>query len=66
MHVSTFPMLSPSTYSFQRAGTVTFPFKCDHGALSVLIMNAIVKRYELGRGMTPVKIWVRAAAGLLK
>ena len=34
--------------------------------LSVLIMNAIVKRYELGRAMTPVPIWVRAAAGLFK
>jgi hypothetical protein len=34
--------------------------------LSILIMNAIVKRYELGRNMIPVPIWVRAAQALFK
>jgi hypothetical protein len=34
--------------------------------LSILIMNAIVKRYELGRDMEPVPHWVRAAEGLFK
>jgi hypothetical protein len=34
--------------------------------LSILIMNAVVKRYELDRGMTPAPIWVRAAEGLFK
>jgi peptidoglycan/LPS O-acetylase OafA/YrhL len=34
--------------------------------LSILIMNAIVKRYELSRSMKPVPIWVRAAEGLFK
>jgi hypothetical protein len=33
---------------------------------SVLIMNAIVKRYELGRSMQAVPPWVRAAEGLFK
>lgn len=34
--------------------------------LSILIMNAIVMRYEVGRGMQPVPTWVRAAEGLFK
>jgi hypothetical protein len=34
--------------------------------LSVWIMNAIVKRYELGRSVKPVPPWVRAAEGLFK
>ena len=34
--------------------------------LSVLIMNEIVKRYELGRSKELVPIWVRAAEGLFK
>jgi hypothetical protein len=34
--------------------------------LSVLIMNEIVKRYELGRGKELVPMWVRAAEGLFK
>ena len=34
--------------------------------ISILIMNTIVKRYELGRNMMPVPIWVRAAELLFK
>ena len=34
--------------------------------LSILIMNSIVKRYELGRDMKPIPVWVRAAEGLFK
>jgi hypothetical protein len=34
--------------------------------VSILIMNAIVKRYELGRNTTPVPIWVRATEALFK
>lgn len=34
--------------------------------LSILIMNAIVKQYELGRSKELVPIWVRAAEGLFK
>ena len=34
--------------------------------LSILTMNAIVKRYELGRSKTTVPIWVRATEGLFK
>lgn len=34
--------------------------------LSILTMNAIVKRYELGRSMIAAPIWVRAAEGLFK
>jgi hypothetical protein len=34
--------------------------------LSVLIMNEIVKRYELGRSRVLVPLWVRAAEGLFK
>jgi hypothetical protein len=34
--------------------------------LSVLVMNAIVKRYELGRSIQPAPMWVRAAERLFK
>ena len=34
--------------------------------LSILILNTIVKRYELGRSMKPVPTWVRATEGLFK
>lgn len=34
--------------------------------LSILIMNAIVRRYELGRSEERVPTWVRAAEGLFK
>lgn len=34
--------------------------------LSILVMNAIVKRYGVGRNMEPVPTWVRAAEGLFK
>jgi hypothetical protein len=34
--------------------------------ISILIMNAIVKRYEVSRNMEPVPTWVRAAEGLFK
>ena len=33
---------------------------------SIVIINAIVKRYELGRSTQPVPIWVRATEGLFK
>jgi hypothetical protein len=33
---------------------------------SILIMNAIVERYEVGRKTEPVPTWVRAAQGLFK
>jgi hypothetical protein len=33
---------------------------------SILIMNAIVKQYELGRSKELVPAWVRAAEGLFK
>ena len=34
--------------------------------LSILIMNSVVKRYELGRSMKPIPTWVRVSESLFK